>query len=196
MPFELRENTKETIIKHFAKKKINFDEESLINVMKESQHKYDVYWAVIGLRGVGTYKCIPYLKSLKNFPKQDVKDCLLLTIAHISGAKETPFYVEVLTEKGTKKDYAMWAIKDCADERALQAVINYLVEVFKKWRQPKCIYVGDAYTDGLIYLSRYYDKEKSVKDVFEKYLQIKDKIPVGAKERLSKEVSCFVLDWE
>jgi hypothetical protein len=191
MPFPLDPSVKETIIKHFKKKKIDFDEISLINVLKTSNKKFDIYWAVIGLRDVGTEKCIPYLKDLKDFPMQDVKDCILLTIAHIAGAKETEFYVSVLEEKGTRKDYPMWAVKDCGDERAIEPVIEFIEYAYKKIKQPKSSYTSCAYMDGLVYLSKYYDMDTRVKDIFDKFINIKDKLPEGVKNTLSKEVSFF-----
>lgn len=48
----------------------------------------------------------------------------------------------------------MWAIVDSVNSKAIEPVLNYLEGVYKKWRQPKCNYAGDAYIDGLIYLSR------------------------------------------
>ena len=66
MPIPVSDSTKETIIQHFKRKRINFDEDSLISVLQNSNKKYDIYWAVIGLRDVGTEKCIPYLKLLKD----------------------------------------------------------------------------------------------------------------------------------
>jgi hypothetical protein len=59
---------------------------------------------------------------------QDVKDCSLLTIAHIAGASETPFYLEALADKGSRKAYPMWAIEVAADERAVPAAWASLPE--------------------------------------------------------------------
>jgi hypothetical protein len=54
---------------------------------------------------------------------QDVKATSILTIAHIAGARETPFYAQALLDPGYPlKDYAMWAAEEPADERAVDAV--------------------------------------------------------------------------
>ena len=163
----------------------------MINVLKNSTNKYAKYWAVIGLREIGTEKCIPYLKALKDFPMQDIKDCLLLTIAHISGSLETEFYISILQEKGTRKDYAMWAIKDSADERAIEPVLQFIESAYKKLNQPKSKYYSIAYMDGLIFLSRYFNKDKRIKDIYDKFIRIKNKLPQGTKVTLCKEISYF-----
>ena len=111
----------------------------LIDIINNSSSsKNDVYYAVLGLRDVGTQQCIPILKELQDYPMRDVKDCSLLTISHIAGSKETKFYVKMLERKGSRKDYAMLAIVDSASSDAVDAVINYLEKVYKKLKQPKC----------------------------------------------------------
>ena len=191
MPFPLDSICKDTIINYFKKRKIGFDENSLIEVLKSSTKKYDIYWAVIGLRDVGTEKCIPYLRALRNFPMQDVKDCLLLTISHIAGEKETNFYVSVLQEKGTKKDYPMWAIKDSANEQAINPVIEYLLSLLKKFRRPQFNYYGSSYIDGLIYLSKYKSTDTRIKEIFDNFIEIQGRLPQGAKETLKNNVEYF-----
>jgi len=191
MPIPVSDSTKETIIQHFKRKRINFDEDSLISVLQNSNKKYDIYWAVIGLRDVGTEKCIPYLKLLKDFPMQDVKDCLLLTISHIVGSTETEFYVSVLQEKGSKKDYPLWAIKESADERAKLPVLTFVENAYKKIRQPSSSYYSCAYVDGLIFLSKYYDLDVRIQNLFQQFVNIQNRLPQGIRESLKKEISFF-----
>jgi hypothetical protein len=85
---------------------------------------------------------------------QDVKDCSLLTIAHIAGASETPFFLEVLADKRTRKAYPMWAIEVAADERAVPAVVDFVNTALRKAVRPKPADPGDAYISGLKYLAR------------------------------------------
>jgi len=192
MSFRNDKETEETITKHFKKRKKGFtyEEDTFIEIIqKPTSSKNDVYWSVLGLRDVGTEKCIPYLKQLIDYPMQDVKDCSILTISHIVGDEETEFYASVLEQKGTRKDFPMWAIVDSANSKAIGPVINYLEGVYKKWRQPKCDYAGDAYLDGLIYLSRYIETNENIINIFDKFISISEKIPIGAKDRLKQEIS-------
>ncbi|MFH7834647.1 hypothetical protein [Bacillus luti] len=194
MPFENDQFTKDTIIKHFKRKNKNFtyDEATFITIIQNSNSsKNDVYFSVLGLRDVGTRKCIPFLKQLIEYPMQDVKDCSISSIAHIAGEDETEFYVSVLERKGTRKDYPMWVIVEAANHQAIEAVIKYLESVYKKWRQPKCDYAGDAYLDGLIYLSKHLKMNENIIHIFDKFILIKDKMPEGVKEELKKESPYF-----
>ena len=85
---------------------------------------------------------------------QDVKDCSLLTIAHIAGASETEFYLSALTERGSRKIYPMWAIEVAADDRAIPLVIEFVNAALKKAVRSARPDPGDAYLSGLKYLAR------------------------------------------
>ena len=100
--------------------------------LRAPRSKWDVYWGVLALRDLGAARSISVLKSLIHYPMQDVKDCAVLTIAHIAGASETPFFLEALEHNGSQKAYAMWAIAAAADERALSPVIGFVNTALRK----------------------------------------------------------------
>lgn len=139
---------------HFLKRRIPLTEDAILAVIKTPRSKHDVYWGVLALRDVGTARSIPVLKDLLHYPMQDVKDCSLLTLAHIAGASETPFYLEALADKRTRKTYPMWAIEVAADERAAPVVIEFVNAALLKAMRAKAADPGDAYLSGLKYLAR------------------------------------------
>jgi len=100
--FPNNETTKRFIADHFRKRRLPMTEDGILDAIKAGLSKHDVYWGVLALRDIGTARSIPVLKSLLHYPMQDVKDCSLLTIAHIAGASETPFYVEALADRNAK----------------------------------------------------------------------------------------------
>ncbi len=64
MPFANESWLTLDIRNHFKRKKIAYKEDDLIDVLiSEQSSKNDVWYAVLGLRDVGTEKCIPYLKK-------------------------------------------------------------------------------------------------------------------------------------
>jgi hypothetical protein len=135
MPFPLDDFTRTTIQHHFRRKKLEWTEAYFVNVLETSEKKYDVYFATIALRDCGTERCIPALKAKLNYSMQDVKCTSILTIAHIAGARETSLYAESLLDPTYKeKGYAMWAICDAADERAVDAVLTYFKKNLAKLR--------------------------------------------------------------
>ena len=142
------------IADHFRKRRTPLTEDAILEAIKAPRSKYDVYWGVLALRDVGTARAVPLLKALLHYPMQDVKDCAVLTIAHIAGASETDFYLSALTEKGSRKIYPMWAIEVAADARAVPVVVELVDSVLKKAARSTGADPGDAYLTGLKYLAR------------------------------------------
>lgn len=133
--FFLDTSNKETISEHFKRNKaFSWSEEFFLSAISADKSKYDVFWAVIALRDCGTQKSLPALKSLSKYPKQDVRDSAVLTIAQIAGAAETPYFVQLLEDplSGRSKVYALWAIGVSGDERALASVEQYVRKNKKK----------------------------------------------------------------
>lgn len=128
MPFPLDNRGRQFIEQHFGKKGDFFwTEEFLLHVIDTSGSKYDLHKAAIGLREVGTERALEPLRALLMYPNQDVKTVAILTIAHIAGAKATPIFMDALENPAYRqKNYALWAIADSGDERAIPAVLRYL----------------------------------------------------------------------
>jgi hypothetical protein len=126
--FPLDEDLRRIALIHFrGKKGFAWSEDFFLAQITAGTSKHDVYWATLALRDCGTPRCVPALKGLAAHPKQDVRDCAILTIARISGSAETPYFVErLLGPKGQSKTYALWAIGAVGDERALPAVVQYV----------------------------------------------------------------------
>ena len=152
--FPNNETTRRAIADHFRKRRLPLTEDSMLDAIREPRSKYDVYWGVLALRDLGSPRAIPVLKSLLHYPMQDVKDCSLLTIAHIAGASETEFFVQALTDAKTRKLYPMWAIEVAADRRALAPVVEFVNAALRKATRPKPADPGDAYLSGVRYLAR------------------------------------------
>ena len=148
------EETTRFISDYFRKRRTAWTEEAILAAIMAPRSKYDVYWGVLALRDLGTERCIPVLKGLLHYPMQDVKDCSVLTIAHVARASETEFYLEALADKRTRKLYPMWAIEVAADERAVPAVVEFVNAALRKASRPKPAYPGDAYLSGFKYLVR------------------------------------------
>ncbi|MFH0133070.1 HEAT repeat domain-containing protein [Variovorax sp. VaC1] len=133
--FLLDLSNKETISQHFKKNKaFSWSEEFFLSTISTDKSKHDVFWAVLALRDCGTQKSLPALKALSRYPKQDVRDSAVLTIAQIAGATETPYFVQILEDplSGRGRVYALWAIGVSADERALASVEKYVRKNKKK----------------------------------------------------------------
>jgi len=180
MPFSNESWLTLDIKRHFQRKKVDYNEDSLINVLlNEQSNKNDVWYAVLGLRDVGTEKCIPYLKKLATYPKQDVKDCSVITISHLVGVDETDFYIGLLQRKKYRKGYPLLAILASADERAIEPVIDYLTPIYKKLSRPTIWKDNGDFIDALRYLYKYYEINKGAKEMVDMFLVLKERTNIG-----------------
>lgn len=188
MAFPNTPHTTELAKQALRRKRVEYSEDALLAVLEDGTDRNAVYWATIALRDVGTLRSVPALQGMLHYPMQDVKDCSVLTIAHIAGPSATEFYVHALRDKRMRKLYPMWAIRVAADERAIDAVLEYVDRVLKRLERPTPADPGDAYVDGLEYLSRFFDKDSRIATVFARVRRVWPRLPVGARTRLSASV--------
>lgn len=183
MPFTNESWLTLDIKNHFKRKKIAYNEDNLISVfLSEQSSKNDVWYAVLGLRDVGTEKCIPYLKKLVNYPKQDVKDCSVITISHLVGVNETDFYIGLLQRKKYRKGYTLLAILASADERAIEPVIAYLQPIYKKLSKPVSWKDEADFVDALRYLYKYYSTNTAAKEMVDNFIKFKDRTNISISD--------------
>ena len=96
---------------HFKSRKIPYDESNLIDVLQSSQDKFDLLWAAVALRELGTVHAIPALKCAVKFKSIDVQGNAALTIAVLAGGDENSFLASLLVSKEYRaKFYAMTGI--------------------------------------------------------------------------------------
>jgi len=139
MPFSLSDSEAQEIATTLRRrhKDLVWSEAFLLDLIEAQASKMDVYWAVIGLRHCGSKRSVAALKRLATYPVQDVKATAMLTIAQLAGAVETPYYADCLSEPSYKaKDYALWAIGEVGDGRALEAVHAYVKRSKKRFALP------------------------------------------------------------
>ena len=190
MPFPLSQSTREAIRHHFRRKKLVWEEPYFVDVLLTSENRHDIYWAVLALRDCGTAHSIPALKAKLNYPMQDVKCCSILTIAHIAGAEETPFYADtLLSPEYREKGYAMWAIRDAADSRAIQAVLAYFKRNHSKLKSGKL--ANATLTDGLEFLEKYWKENDEIHGFFSEVEGSWENLPKGEREEIAKRVKFF-----
>jgi hypothetical protein len=187
MPFPLDQYGQETIERHFKRRQFRWDEDYFTSVLECPRSKHDVYWAAIGLRKVGTERSVPALRALFTFPMKDVKCVSILTIAHIVREKATLILSEALLDpKYPEKTYAMWAINDAADERAIPAVLEYFSRNKSKLRNGKL--VNGTFVDGVQFLANHTDKHADARVFLESISGFWKKICAGERTELQKRL--------
>jgi hypothetical protein len=119
---------------HFKSRKITYNESNLIEVLQSSQDKFDLLWAAVALRELGTVRAIPALKNAVKFKSLDVQGNVALTIAFLAGGGENGFLASLLVSKEYRaKFYAMTGIlyKENAAHSALPLVLEYSAKATK-----------------------------------------------------------------
>ena len=189
MPFPLSEHTRDAIARHFRGKGLVWSEAYFLDTLQSSSRRHDIYWSVIALRDCGTPASIPALRDKLHYPMQDVQSTALLTIAHIAGSSETLLYAEALLDPTYRqKGYAMWAIRDAADERAVPAVVDYFRKNRAKVRRGAL--TSGTVPDVVEYLSRHTHLEAAC-DALNDIAGLWDALPEGERVEISKRVPAF-----
>ena len=190
MPFPLDDNAREFVRRHFKRKALEWTEDYFINVLETSGQKHDVYWATIALRDCGSQKCIPALKTKLLYPMQDVKCTALLTIAHVAGAAETELYTNALLDPAYRdKAYAMWAIRDAADARAVDAALSYFRKNLAKIRAGKL--ANGTLPEGLDYLQKFVDTQPAVAELFSEISKYWSKLAEGERKTIMERIPSY-----
>ena len=153
---------------HFKSRKIPYDESNLIEVLQSSQDKFDLLWATIALRELGTVRAIPALKCAVKFKSLDVQGSAALTIAFLANGAENGFLASLLVSKEYRaKFYAMTGIlyKEDGAHSALPFVLEYSAKATKGGKA-----LAKTPCEGLdwLYLARYGAHLPQAQEVFDK----------------------------
>lgn len=116
-----------------AIKRSHYDisEDGLLECISDNRSKNLVYYATIALRNYGTLKSIPILKSLIDYPKEDVKLCSVSAIGAIAGGDQTEYFAKLLDGTYKNKVWVMAIIWEVGDERALASVMRLAEKILK-----------------------------------------------------------------
>ena len=158
----------EAAVDHFKSRKITYDESNLIEVLQSSQDKFDLLWATIALRELGTTHAIYALKSIVKFKSLDVQGNAALTTAFLAGGDENGFLASLLVSKEYRaKFYAMTGIlyKEDAAHSALPFVLEYSAKASKGGKA-----LAKTPCEGLdwLYLARYGSHLPRAQEIFDK----------------------------
>jgi HEAT repeat protein len=143
-------------------------EDTLIEILKETNDEYDLWYVICSLSNIGTEKSLPYLLNLVSHKKQDVSGSALNAIDQISGAKNLQLYIEQL-EKGKNKFTALLAVIKYGDENVIPNVIKRIKELVAKKRTRLSVSGRDSKTElihGLEFLKQFTDDEE-IKKLFD-----------------------------
>jgi hypothetical protein len=170
-------------IEYFKKKKLPYDEATMIDCLKNRQSKYELYWAISALRLIGTVKSIEYLKDVVTYKNLDVQGASVLTIAQLADGTENGFLGQLLLNRDFKaKWYAVVAFNYKANDKAVPYALEYGLKSIKSSKnQP------EAGTVIVEYLARYAPENKLSQKIFARINNDFENLFPRAKEVYTKE---------
>ena len=118
------------------------------------------------------------MKSLADFPVEDVKATSVLAVARLCGKDETPWLVECLTRKGTLKGYVLWALAAVADPRAYEPVKAWFVSQLRKLER-------NPAADSRAYLEQMTQHYPEVSELLERFGEIAPQLPGNIPSELA-----------
>ena len=165
--FEQMRARNEAAADHFKSRKIIYDESNLIEVLQSSQDKFDLLWAAVALRELGTVRAIPALKGVVKFKSLDVQGNAALTTAFLANGGENGFLASLLVSKEYRaKFYAMTGI--LYKEDGVHSALPFVLEYSAKAKGGKAI--AKTPCEGLdwLYLARYGAHLPQAQEIFDK----------------------------
>jgi hypothetical protein len=129
LPFE---GSVEDDMSYFRKLGVKYEADALIDLLKREKPKSAMPFACHSLADLNAKNAVPVLKTLADYPKQDVKATSVLAVARLAGSDETPWLVECLSRKGTLKDYVLWGLAAVGDPAAYGAVKTWFEKHLRK----------------------------------------------------------------
>ena len=187
MPFPLSDASRRAIEHHFRKRAFFWNEKYFLSVIANSAKKHDAYWSAIGLREVGTQESLNVLQGLLTHPMKDVKCVAALTLAHVGRSQATEILgAALLDPKYPEKAYAMWAINDAADVRAVPSVVKYFVKNRSKIRRGEL--TNGTIVEGIQFLSKYSSSSEDARDFLAEFRSLFSCIAEGERSELTKRL--------
>ena len=171
---------------HFKSRKIPYDESNLIEVLQSSQDKFDLLWATIALRELGTVRAIPALKCAAKFKSLDVQGNAVLTTAFLADGVENGFLASLLSCKEYRaKFYAMTGI--LYKEDGAHSALPFVLEYSARAKGGKVL--AKTACEGLdwLYLARYGAHLPLAQEVFDKINKNRKYVDENVFARLAGE---------
>jgi HEAT repeat protein len=147
---------------YFRKLGVAYDADALIDLLKREKPKSAMPAACHSLANLNAKHAVPLLKTLADYPVQDVKATSVLAVARLAGREETPWLVECLSRKGTLKAYVLWALAAVADPAAYGPVNAWFEKHLRKLEKDPAVTPTGNVAFAVAYLEQMTDHHPEV----------------------------------
>ena len=192
LPYE--ERLKDDML-YFRKLGVKYEADALIDLLKREKPKSAMPVACHSLADLNAKQAIPVLKTLADYPVQDVKATSVLAVARLAGSDETPWLVECLSKKRTLKGYVLWALAAVGDPAAYGAVKTWFEKHLRKLeRNPNSDSLGNV-VFAVAYLEQMTEHRPEVVGLLDRFKLVAPKLPRNIPSELGRFTRMFA-DWK
>ena len=131
-------------VAYFRKLGVRYEADALIELLKREKPRSAMPIACHSLADLNARHAVPVLKTLADYPVEDVKATSVLAVARLAGGDETPWLVECLARKGTLKGYVLWALAAVGDPAAYGAVKAWFEKELRKLERDPAVGTGNV----------------------------------------------------
>ena len=168
----------------FRKLGVKYEADALIDLLKREKPKSAMPVACHSLADLNAKHAVPVLKTLADYPVQDVKATSVLAVARLAGSEETPWLVECLSRKGTLKGYVLWALAAVGDPAAYGAVKAWFEKHLRKLeRNPTGSSFGNV-VFAVAYLEQMTEHHPEVMGLLDQFKVVAPKLPGNVRSEL------------
>jgi hypothetical protein len=180
---------------YFRKLGVKYEADALMDVLKREKPKSAMPVACHSLADLNAKHSIPVLKTLADYPVQDVKAASVLAVARLAGSDETPWLVECLSRKRTLKGYVLWALAAVGDPAAYGAVKTWFEKHLRKLeRNPNTDSLGNV-VFAVAYLEQMTEHHPEVIGLLDRFKVVAPKLPGNIPSELGHFTRMFA-DWK
>ena len=178
-------------ISYFRKLGVKYEADALIDLLKREKPKSAMPVACHSLADLNAKHAIPVLKSLADYPVQDVKATSVLAVARLAGSDETPWLIECLSRKRTLKGYVLWALAAVGDPAAYVAVKTWFEKHLRKLeRNPNSDSLGNV-VFAVAYLEQMTEPHPEVIGLLDRFKVLAPKLPGNIRSELGQFTRMF-----
>jgi HEAT repeat protein len=177
-------------VAYFRKLGVKYEADALIELLKREKPRSAMPIACHSLADLNARQAVPVLKTLADYPVEDVKATSVLAVARLTGGDETPWLVECLSRKGTLKSYVLWALASIGDPAAYEAVKTWFEKHLRKLERDPAVNPGGA-VFAVAYLEQMTDDHPEVTGLLDRFKVVAPKLPRHVQSELAHFTRMF-----
>lgn len=189
--FPINDISKEWMLKDFKKKKISFDEQSMISILEDENSTFHLKQdAGIALREIGTKKSLNALKNCIHLGNKDLQAICILTIAQIGQSDFTEYILSLLNEKRIQIAYVLWALFAIDDKKAISEVEKFVESRMKIDKRPNSKKLSPVH-HGIVLIENYGQESELRAKILDFYNSNWEKLNIQQQNILRRNTEYF-----